>query len=578
VRFSVVIPTFQRRETVVRSVRALEHQTERDFEAVVVVDGSTDGSAEALRQLELSFPLTVLEQPNSGRAEACNSGAATAQGELLLFLDDDMEADPQLLVEHDRSQREGVDLVLGHVPLHPASPQNLLSWGAGLWAETRRERLTAPDAEVQTDDLITGQCSIARRVFQELGGFDASFTREGLFGGEDIDFGYRLLKGGYRVAFNPAAVSHQLYDVDPAAYLKRSYEAGRSEQELILKHPQQATGLWHGPRLRTRRSMLLLGPLVVAPRALSWPLRAGAAGLVRWGVRGRWLRDLFWGLRTMEHLRGARDVRRRLSTGRAVVLCYHAVADLSGDPVLAEYGIAPDRFAGQLRWLGRLGRRFVDLDAVLLALRGDAHLPRRAVLVTFDDCYADLASAAALLRRKEVPALAFAVASYVGGTNVWDRGIGAGAIRLLDADGLRALPQQGVEVGSHSSTHPLLSRVPREGLDKELRGSADTFASLGLSRPRAFAYPHGDWSPEVAEAVAEAGYEVAFTVDPGAAARGSHRYALPRIEVLASDGLFSLIVKIATASWPEPLRKRAARVLAHRARVRAARRAARRLG
>ena len=561
-RFSVVIPTYERRDVVVRNVRALERQIERDFEAIVVVDGSTDGTARALRALPLSFPLTVLEQPNRGRAAACNAGAAAAQGEVLVFLDDDMEADPQLLAEHDRSQREGVDLVLGHVPLHPGSPRNLLSWGAGLWAETRRKRLSAPGAEIRADDLLTGQCSIARTLFDALGGFDASFTRDGLFGGEDIDFGYRLLKAGHRVAFNPAAISYQLYDVDPGDYLKRAYEAGRSEQELVVKHPEQASALWRGPRLRTRRSMLLLGPLVVAPRALSWPLRAGSATLIRRGLRGRWLRDLFWGLRTVEHLRGARDVRRAVSTGTVVVLCYHAVADLSGDAVLAEYGVPLRGLARQLRWLRRLGFRFVDLDAVLLALRGDARLPRRAVLITFDDCYSDLGDAAALLAELRVPAVAFAVAARVGGTNDWDRGIGAGELALLDADGLRALPDRGIEVGSHGSTHRPLSTVPREELDAELRGSATALEGLGLPRPRAFAYPHGDFSPEVAEAVAGAGYEVAFTVDPRAAARGSHRYAVPRIEVLASDGLLGVIVKVVTATWPNPLRKRAMRVVA----------------
>jgi glycosyltransferase involved in cell wall biosynthesis/peptidoglycan/xylan/chitin deacetylase (PgdA/CDA1 family) len=555
-RFSVVIPTYERREIVLRNVQALERQTLRDFEVIVVVDGSTDGTTEALRSLELSFPLTVVEQPNCGQAEARNAGAAVARGDVLLFLDDDMEADPALLAEHDRSQRKGIDLVLGHVPLHPASPENLLSWGAGLWADARKERLTAPGAEVRTDDLITGQCSIARRVFEKLGGFDGSFTREGLFGGEDIDFGYRLLKAGYRVSFDPEAISYQFYDVDPAAYLERAYDAGRSEQELIVKHPEQGRGRWHGPRLRTRRSMLLLGPLVVAPRALSWPLRSGASALLRSGLRRRWLRNLFWGLRTVEHLRGVRDVRRTLSTGRAVVLAYHSIADLSDVPVLAEYGISPERFATQLTWLRRFGWRFVDLDAVLLGLRGEGRLPRRAVLVTFDDCYADLAEAASLLAERRIPAVAFAVAGYVGGTNDWDRGIGAGTVALLDADGLRALAGRGVEIGSHASTHRLMSRVPHDELEEELRGSAVKLQTLGLPRPRAFAYPHGDWTPEVAQAVAEAGYEVAFTVDPGVVERGAHRYALPRIEVLAGDGRLSLTVKLATASWPEPLRRR----------------------
>ena len=561
-RFSVVIPTYERRDVVVRNVRALERQTERDFEALVVVDGSTDGTAEALRALRLSFPLTVIEQPNTGQAAARNVGAAAAQGDLLVFLDDDMEADPRLLAEHDRSQRQGVDLVLGHVPLHPDSPPNLLSWGTGLWAEMRRERLAAPGAEVRADDLLTGQCSIARALFEELGGFDTSFTRDGLFGGEDIDFGYRLLQAGRRVAFNSAAISHQLYDVDPRDYLRRAYEAGRSEQELVVKHPEQASALWLGPRLRTRRSMLLLGPLVVAPHALSWPLRAGSAALIRRGLRGRWLRDLFWGLRTMEHLRGARAVRRAVSTGTVAILCYHAIADLSGDPVLAEYGLPLNGLARQLRWLRRLGWRFVDLDAVLLGLRGEAHLPGRALLVTFDDCYADLAEAAKHLAELRIPAVAFAVAGRVGGTNDWDRGIGARELALLDADGLRALPGHGIEVGSHASTHRPLSTVPEEELDDELGGSAAALEALGLPRPRSLAYPHGDFTPEIAEAVARAGYEVAFSVDPRAADRGSHRYAVPRIQVLRSDGVLGVVVKVLTATWPHPLRSRARRLAA----------------
>ncbi|HWO84528.1 MAG TPA: glycosyltransferase, partial [Solirubrobacterales bacterium] len=116
-RFSVVIPTYQRRQTVVRSVTALAGQTCSDFEVVVAVDGSSDGTADALRGLETSFPLRVLEQPNRGRAAAVNAGAAAAGGELILFLDDDMRADPRLLEEHERSHREGADVVMGDLPL-----------------------------------------------------------------------------------------------------------------------------------------------------------------------------------------------------------------------------------------------------------------------------------------------------------------------------------------------------------------------------------------------------------------------------------------------------------------------------
>lgn len=561
-RFSVIIPTYQRGHIVTRTVGAFERQIFRDFEVVVVVDGSTDGTAAALRDLDPSFPLTVLEQPNKGRAAACNTAARIARGELLLILDDDMEADPSMLLEHDHSQRKGADLVLGDLPLHPDSPATLLSWGVGTWASERSDRLSTPGATIGLGDLLTGQVSISRELFEQLGGFDESFTREGMFGGEDMDFGYRVLKSGFRIAFNPKAISFQYYDVDPSAYLGRAREAGRSFEELIAKHPEHAVRRADQPRFRTRRSRILLGPLVIAPPIVSWPLRAGSATLVRRGVQGTWLRRLFWGARTLENQRGARAARRALWTGSAIVLAYHAIADLSDDRILAQYGIPRIRFAAQLDDLRKRGWTFVDLDTVLRALNGEARLPRRAVLLTFDDASVDLQTAAApVLAERAIPAVAFAVAGHIGGSNEWDRSIGAAALELLDAEGLRAVAEEGIEIGSHGVSHRMLPRITGQELTQELAGSADILEAAGLPRPRVFAYPHGEWTAEVADAAREAGYEAAFTVTAGVLHRGAVRHALPRIEVMASDTLSTLRLKIATANWSARNRRRLFKLL-----------------
>ena len=550
-RISVVIPTYERRATVVRNVAALDRQSFRDFEAIVVDDGSGDGSADALRALELSFPLTVIEQPNQGAAEARNVGARAAAGEVLLFLDDDMEAEGRLLAEHDRSHREGGDLVVGDMPVHPDSPPGLLSWGVGYWAESRRQRLLETGEEIGLDDLLTGQISIGREDFVRLGGFDTTFTREGLFGGEDIDFGYRALKAGLKAVFNPGAITYQYYAVDPASYLRRARETGRSEEELVLKHPEQAGRFDAAPAFHTRRSRWLLGPLVAAPAWVSAPLRALVVRLVRKGRRGSLVRRLFFGLRTMEHQRGARLARRRLSTGSAIVLAFHAVADLSGDAVLAEYGVPPERFAAHLDALRGRGWRFVDLDTVLAALEGRAALPEKALLLSFDDCYRDLLETAApLLAERGVPAVAFAVAGLTGGANEWDRPLGARELELLDAEGLRGLPARGVEVGSHGMRHRPLAKLGIEEAEEEVRESAVALESLGLPRPRAFSYPHGETNAEVTRAVREAGYAAAFTVTPGRVEIGAERWELPRVEVLASDTPLRLRLKLATVGWP----------------------------
>jgi peptidoglycan/xylan/chitin deacetylase (PgdA/CDA1 family) len=235
---------------------------------------------------------------------------------------------------------------------------------------------------------------------------------------------------------------------------------------------------------------------------------------------------------------------------RLRILAYHTVADLATDPVLAEYGVPPPLFAAQLDDLAARGWEFVSLDAVLASLDGGVPLPRRALLLTFDDAYADLLEIACpLLRDRGIAAVVFAVADRVGATNLWNQVKGAGSLKLLDATGLLAVAKHGVEVGSHSATHRSLPKVDNGEVEEELAGSAATLESLGLPRPRVFSYPYGGAGVRLAEAVRGAGYEVAFTTawgEPG----GADRYLLPRVEVHASDTPRKLRLKLAAAGWP----------------------------
>ena len=244
-----------------------------------------------------------------------------------------------------------------------------------------------------------------------------------------------------------------------------------------------------------------------------------------------------------------------MSKQRLRILAYHAVADLRGDPVLAEYGVAPDLFAAQLDDLAAAGWSFVDLDRVLSWLAGAGELPPRALLLSFDDAYTDLLEVAApLLGERGVPAIVFAVAGHLGGANDWDHHKGAANLRLLDAAQLQGLPEVGIEVGAHTVNHRPLPEVPAAELEEELGGSAALIEAAGLPRPRAFSYPYGRFSPEIAAAVAAAGFEVAFTTAWGDPRPGADLYALPRIEVHASDSPRKLRWKLALAGWPGLLR------------------------
>src|SRR5215216_470139 len=518
--FSIVIPTYQRREVVLKAVRALEDQEfDGNFEVIVVVDGSRDGSAEALRKLKVPFPLRVIEQPNQGAATARNCGASEAQGEILFFLDDDMIAHPRLLAEHQWSHQNGADVVVGHIPLHPDSPPTILTPAVRDWADRRGQKLSSPSAQLTLHDFLTGQLSLARETFFKAGAFDTNFTLGGSFGNEDIDFGYRLLLGGYKILFNPEAISWQYYVVKPRQYLRQWYQAGMADVNFARKHPDQAQTLFklNGSESRMNR--------IVWRRIVEWPflgsciifmLRSMVLALIDKGVQHPYAVWLFREVKRAEYWRGVFDAGGIPSRHPLRILAYHAIADLQGVAVLEQYGVPPKMFEHQLELLLRAGFRFVSATEVIRFLQRTGGLPRRAVLLTFDDGYEDLLDIVLpILKEKRIPAVVFAVSNCLGKTNEWDLSIQAGQHRLLDADGLRKLAEVGIEIGAHSRTHPLLTSLSSEDLNKEVLGSVEELELLGLGRPRLFAYPYGDFDDRVRRIVEEAGLKGAFTIDPG---------------------------------------------------------------
>jgi peptidoglycan/xylan/chitin deacetylase (PgdA/CDA1 family)/glycosyltransferase involved in cell wall biosynthesis len=565
-RYSVVIPTFQRRDQVVAAVTdAGRLEYDRGLEVIVVVDGSTDGTAAALRALSLPVPLRVVEQDNAGRARACNVGAQAAHGEILLFLDDDMRVAPGLLHAHDRAYDGGADAVMGHIPLHPDVPLDFLSRGVAEWAERRAERLSEPGAVLTVADLVTGQFSIPRALFERLGGYDEQFNRGGSFGREDTDFGHRLLEGGHRLVFAPDAVSWQVYRVRPAAYLRQWHQAGRADVTYLRKYPDQFEQIYRSRRPNRRWNRLVFRPLArvpVAARLVAAVCRPAVVALVTRRPDDERARRWFFRMRSLEYWRGVQaaggfpraEVRLR-------VLCYHAVRDLSGAAVLSEYGVPATLLERQLRAVRRAGYRFVTTAEVLRWLDGGG-LPRRPVLVTFDDGYVDLATEALpVLDAEGVPAAVFAVSALLGGTNEWDQAIGAPALELLDAKQLAELVPHGIDIGGHGRTHRPLRSLPPDQLEQETHGAVAELVAQGLPTPRVFSYPHGEYDAAACAAVRDAGMEAAFTVRPGLVTRsGAERFALPRIEVFRRDGAgLRFVMTVVLARRPGKRARRLAR-------------------
>src|SRR5258708_36409226 len=98
---SVIIPTYQGVSKIMNVIHALEKQTFSDFELVIVIDGSVDGTYEALQHHPFRHPVNIIiNQVNTGRAGPRNEGARKANGNLLIFYEDNMVSDPDPVRKH----------------------------------------------------------------------------------------------------------------------------------------------------------------------------------------------------------------------------------------------------------------------------------------------------------------------------------------------------------------------------------------------------------------------------------------------------------------------------------------------
>ena len=228
IKLSVVIPTYNRLNQLKRVLTGLEDQTcsPADFEVVVVSDGSSDGTNEFLQRAATPLQLVSVLQANQGVAAARNQGVAQAQGDLVLFIDDDVVPTPQLIAEHLRFHEAHQEDVVVLGPMLTPLDIQLSPWTQ--WEQDmlvkQYEAMINGSWEPTARQFYTGNSSLARQLVVDCGGFDSAFRRA-----EDVEMAYRLDERGVRFVFNERAIGYHYVMHSFESWMATPYAYGRND-------------------------------------------------------------------------------------------------------------------------------------------------------------------------------------------------------------------------------------------------------------------------------------------------------------------------------------------------------------
>lgn len=219
------------------------------------------------------------------------------------------------------------------------------------------------------------------------------------------------------------------------------------------------------------------------------------------------------------------------SAGKAAhvpILMYHHIEKLpaTATPLQLSWTVTPQNFDDQMAWLVRNGFHTVKMAQLAAFLKGKEPLPTKPIVISFDDGWEDDYSAALPILRKYA-----LLATFYVYTNP------LGREHYLTWAQLTEIAAAGMEIGSHTLSHPHLRTLTPEDAKKEVAESKATLEKRLNTRVTTFAYPFGEYNNTILDLVKRAGYESAVTIASGYEQRADALYQLHRIRISYGDSL-----------------------------------------
>ena len=231
--FSVIVPTYNRIELLKKTLESLFRQNFKDYEVVVVNDGSSDKTHEYLSRLSETSHFKYFRHANSGLAATRQAGLLHAAGEYIAFTDDDCIVPSDWLQKfHDIFQQHGIAGVGGSTVT--GNPSNPFAQASDMINNYFKSAMNGAENEIP---FLTGNnVAYTHASLEKVGGPDERFR----MGAEDRDLLFRVVQSGGRMIYDQSIVVTHYNDADFIRFVKHQFEFGKGSYLYYASHSRSA--------------------------------------------------------------------------------------------------------------------------------------------------------------------------------------------------------------------------------------------------------------------------------------------------------------------------------------------------
>ncbi len=227
------------------------------------------------------------------------------------------------------------------------------------------------------------------------------------------------------------------------------------------------------------------------------------------------------------------------------VLMYHQVVNGQVGRQGHSSWVSLNDFRQHMALLDRWGFSAITLNDYRLFLKDQLSLPRKPVVITFDDGYEGVyRNAYPVLEEYGMKAVIFVLGERKIKTNYWDKVFGVEQVPLMSGQQIVELHENGFEIGSHSMTHQRLPFLPEDEAWEEISRSRMHLEILLNAPVLSFSYPYGLLNTTAKRMVSDAGYQVACSGQSGPPQFGKDHLEIRRIPITSNTGNFGFAVRM----------------------------------